>query len=156
MQIMYCHHHVGQLSSTCLRYYSKWPRWAIPKNMKVHQNQPSHENSTAHTTIRVVRWVMKYKKYKSTFQSYVLPQIILISHTSFGIFFHGLTTLVGIGLLILQGFVIMLRCGLLRHGLHRATLNASRQFTLLKLLVTKSQSQGAKLKSVQLYWILAG
>jgi hypothetical protein len=56
----------------------------------------------------------------------------------------------------LQGFVIMLRCGLLRQGLHRATLNASCQFTLLKSLVTKPQSQGVKLKSVQLYWLLAG
>lgn len=45
-----------------------------------------HENSTVHANIKVVIWITKYKQYKITFQTYVLPQIMLISRTSSGIF----------------------------------------------------------------------
>jgi hypothetical protein len=45
------------------------------------------ENANFHTNIKAVIWVTKYKQYKQTFQSYVLPQIILISRTSPGTFF---------------------------------------------------------------------
>jgi hypothetical protein len=45
-----------------------------------------HKNSTVNTNIEVFSWITKYKQYKQTFQSCVLPQIILISRTSSCIF----------------------------------------------------------------------
>jgi hypothetical protein len=46
-----------------------------------------HENSTFHTNINVASWVTKCKQYKQNFMSYALPQIILFSRTSSGMYF---------------------------------------------------------------------
>ena len=46
-----------------------------------------HENSTFHTNIKVVSWATKCKQYKYNFLSYALPQIMLFSRTSSGMYF---------------------------------------------------------------------
>jgi len=87
----------SHLSSTRLRYHSKWPGEPTtrPRSLtKISQ----HENSTVHPNIKVVSWITECKQDKL---SRVASNSTSITYL-FWYFFYGLTASVGLGLLIFE------------------------------------------------------
>lgn len=96
---------------------------ASPKAANI-KTQPS-------TPVKVVSWVTKYKQCnKLSTVIYVLPQIILIYVPLMAFSFHGLTALVGLGLLIFRASWLHL-VGLLRTGDQSAAETCTWQYTAL-------------------------
>jgi len=132
---MYCHHWSPLFHQTALPQSGQDIQQQRTRGLvKISQ----HENTTIHTNIKTVSWITQYKQHKlprvmtclKLYLSHVLllavffmvRQIILISPTSFGIFFLWLDSPSGPRLPHCQGFVITLR-----HRIHRVTSHASCQ-----------------------------